>query len=72
MGFFSAICNFFSGKSSSDTATTAWSSYGLTGVERYIRNQPAAAALTGVERYIRAQADTASLTGVERYIRAQG
>ena len=70
MGLFSAICNFFSGKSSSD-ATESSNNDGLTGVERYIRAQPASS-LTSVERYIRAQADTASLTGVERYIRAQG
>jgi len=58
MGLFASICNFFKGgdsspESSTNDANTASSGDGLTGVERYIRNQADVKPLTGVERYIR-------------------
>ena len=82
-GLFASICSFFGGLFSSDPASN---NDGLTGVERYIRNQAAAsstgvdsyiqsqasATLTGVEQYIQNQANATQLTGVERYIRNQG
>jgi hypothetical protein len=77
-GFFASICSFFCGlfSSSSKETTSATpantNSDGLTGVERYIRNQAAnAKPLTGVEKYIRNQAAAKPLTGVEKYIRNQ-
>ncbi|MDT8371124.1 MAG: hypothetical protein RQ783_03910 [Gammaproteobacteria bacterium] len=78
-GFFASMCDFFCGlfsSSSSDkgsaTASTA-NNDGLTGVERYIRNQVATTAkqLTGVEKYIRNQAATKPVTSVEAYIQNQ-
>ncbi len=77
---FASICSFFSGLFSSDTdnagsTSTASSNKdndGLTGVERYIRNQASKSnQLTGVEAYIRNQATSQKTTGVEAYIRNQ-
>lgn len=77
-GFFASICDFFCGlfSSKSDEAQTSAastaSSDGLTGVERYIRNQASSTpSLTGVEKYIRAQASATPMTGVEAYIQKQ-
>ncbi len=73
-GFFASICSFFAGlfSSDSDQSNTASSSDGLTGVERYIRNQVASAStLTGVESYIRNQANAKPATGVDNYISSQ-
>jgi len=70
-GLFASICGFFKGLFSSDSeqSSAAATSDGLTGVERYIRNQAnSTSQLTGVERYIQNQANTPALTGVARYI----
>jgi len=76
-GLFASICGFFKGLFSSDsaqsssTANASANNDGLTGVERYIRNQANSAnQITSVERYIRNQKSTA-ITSVERYIRNQ-
>lgn len=76
-GFFASMCDFFCGLFSSDSdkntavASTA-NGDGLTGVERYIRNQAATAKpLTGVEKYIRNQIAVKPVTGVEAYIQNQ-
>jgi len=80
-GFFASICGFFAGLCSSDSdqsksnvADASSSSDGLTGVERYIRNQTTMITKppTGVEQYIQNQASAEQLTGVEQYIRNQG
>ncbi len=74
-GFIASICSFFGGLFSSDSdqvtsSNTSSTNDGLTGVERYIRNQAAAASsLTGVEAYI--QAGSKPVTSVEAYIRNQ-
>jgi hypothetical protein len=78
-GFFASICDFFKGLFSADESenTPAGNNKnndGLTGVERYIRNQQqGGSSLTGVERYIRNQMANGSKpqTGVEKYIRQQ-
>jgi len=73
-GLFASICGFFKGLFSSDSeqsvSNTSANSDGLTGVERYIRNQAASTTsqMTGVERYIQNQASAPALTGVARYI----
>lgn len=77
-GLFASICGFLKGLFSSEPATAtskvAKANDGLTGVERYIRNQSQnGSALTGVEQYIRNQATSnKSVTGVEQYVRNQG
>jgi hypothetical protein len=75
---FASICSFFSGLFSSDnagstsTVSASKDNDGLTGVERYIRNQASKSnQLTGVEAYIRNQATSQQTTGVEAYIRNQ-
>ncbi len=80
-GLLASICGFFKGLFSSDKSccddkpatTQSKSNDGLTGVERYIRNNAQSGSqLTGVEKYIRKQlADNKPLTGVESYIRNQ-
>jgi len=75
-GLFASICGFFKSLFSSSPAssdTKAANNDGLTGVERYIRNQAQGGSqLTGVEQYIRNQAvSTKAVTGVEAYIRNQ-
>ena len=85
-GFFASICGFFKGLFQSDSdsfckpeSTSAASSApkktndGLTGVERYIRNQSQnGAKLTGVEKYIRNQLSANKpVTSVEKYIRSK-
>ncbi len=76
-GFFASICDFFcglfsSGSDKNTTVASATNNDGLTGVERYIRNQAATAKpLTGVEKYIRNQAAAKPVTGVEAYIQNQ-
>ena len=71
MSLLSSICDFFSGLFSSNPSATSAASKatGLTGVEQYIRNQPA---LTGVAKYIISQTKAAKGTSVEQYIRNQG
>lgn len=76
-GLFASICGFFKSLFSSEPATAssnAATNDGLTGVERYIRNQSQnGSALTGVEQYIRNQTTSnKSVTGVEQYVRNQG
>ena len=75
---FASICSFFCGLFSSDNAVSASTASsnqdndGLTGVERYIRNQASKNnQLTGVEAYIRNQANAQKVTSVEAYIRNQ-
>jgi hypothetical protein len=75
---FASICSFFSGLFSSDnagstsTVSSSKNNDGLTGVERYIRNQTSKSnQLTGVEAYIRNLAATQKTTGVEAFIRNQ-
>tara|TARA_R110001606_G_scaffold395213_1_gene567094 strand:+ start:97624 stop:97920 length:297 start_codon:yes stop_codon:yes gene_type:complete len=75
-GLFATICSFFNGLFSSDIASSASqvssnkNNDGLTGVERYIRNQASTSSqLTGVEAYLRSQSATQIITGVEAYIR---
>lgn len=79
-GFFASICSFFGGLFSSDsdqttgnanTSSTSANSDGLTGVERYIRNQAStgSSSITSVEAYI--QAKSKPVTSVEAYIRNQ-
>jgi hypothetical protein len=75
---FASISSFFSGLFSSDnasstsTVSSSKDSDGLTGVERYIRDQTSKSnQLTGVESYIRNQATSQKTTGVEAYIRNQ-
>ena len=79
-GFFASICDFFCGlfssnaeKSSTEASVaSAVSNDGLTGVERYIRNQASnAKPLTGVEKYIQNQAAAKPVTSVEAYIQNQ-
>lgn len=80
-GFFASICEFFKGLFSEDqtdnkapAATNKNNNDGLTGVERYIRNQKQGGSnLTGVERYVRNKMANGSKpqTGVEKYIRQQ-
>lgn len=79
-GFFASICDFFkslfgsapAAEASKSSAPAAANNDGLTGVERYIRNQTnQSEQLTGVEKYIRNQANAKPLTGVEKYIRNQ-
>lgn len=78
-GFFASICDFFKGLFSGDEtdntpAANNKNNDGLTGVERYIRNQQqGGSSLTGVERYIRNKMANGSKpqTGVEKYIRQQ-
>jgi len=88
MSLLSSICDFFGNLFSSDTAQSSQSNNdGLTGVERYIRDQKSSEskpltgveqyiqnqpALTGVARYILNQANAPKLTSVEQYIRNQG
>jgi len=72
-GLFGSICDFFKGLFSSDSAqstnNTSANNDGLTGVERYIRNQATSTSqVTGVEQYIQNQANAPALTGVARYI----
>lgn len=76
-GLFASICGFFKSLFSSDPATAssnAAANDGLTGVERYIRNQSqSGSSLTGVEQYVRNQATSnKAVTGVEQYVRSQG
>lgn len=76
-GLLASICDFFKGLFSADEtentpAASNKNNDGLTGVERYIRNQQnGGSSLTGVERYIRNKMANGSkpLTGVEKYIR---
>lgn len=84
-GFFASICGFFKGLFSSDSdscckpeSTSAASAPkktndGLTGVERYIRNQSQnGTKLTGVEKYVRNQLSANKpATGVEKYLRSK-
>jgi len=76
-GLLASICDFFTGLFSSDPANTSSASVsnndGLTGVERYIRNQAdTSTQVTGVEKYIQNQAaSSTAATGVEQYIRNQ-
>lgn len=75
-GLFASICDFFKGLFSSAPASSSSavaSNDGLTGVERYIRNQAdSGSQLTGVEKYIRSQTtNPTQVTGVEQYIRNQ-
>ena len=84
-GLLASICGFVKGLFSSSpeavskpaaaTGATdaAKTGDGLTGVERYIRNQPQGGSdLTGVEQYIRNQVTSSKpVTGVESYIRNQ-
>lgn len=75
-GFIASICGFVKGLFSSSPAAEskpAAANDGLTGVERYIRNQSQGGAkLTGVEQYIRNQATSSKpVTGVEQYLRNQ-
>jgi len=68
-GLFASICGFFKGLFSSDSEQSSAASDGLTGVERYIRNQAnSSSQVTSVERYIQNQASAPALTGVARYI----
>jgi len=68
-GLFASICGFFKGLFSSDSEQSTAASGGLTGVERYIRNQEnTTSQVTGVERYIQNQASAPAVTGVARYI----
>lgn len=75
-GLFASICGFFKGlfssvpeQTSAPAADASANNDGLTGVERYIRNNEGVSnQVTSVERYIRNQAAT-SITGVETYIR---
>ncbi|WP_438971421.1 hypothetical protein [Methylophaga sp.] len=75
-GLLASICGFVKSLFSSEPATTAKPAAkdGLTGVERYIRNQAqSGSSLTGVEQYIRNQATSnKAVTGVEEYLRNQG
>lgn len=76
-GLFASICGFFKSLFSAEpaaAASNAATNDGLTGVERYIRNQSQnGSALTGVEQYIRNQTTSnKSVTGVEQYVRNQG
>ena len=81
-GFFASVCGFFKSLFSSSPSPAPTSSAkqspaaktandGLTGVERYIRNQSnSGSELTGVEKYIRNKATTVTvITSVEQYIR---
>lgn len=77
-GFLASLCGFFKGLFSSAPAAenkpaAPAANDGLTGVERYIRNQAQGGSqLTGVEQYIRNKAISSKpLTGVEQYIRNQ-
>ncbi|MCX4187333.1 hypothetical protein [Methylophaga sp. OBS4] len=75
-GVFVSICDFVKSLFSPSPASTqsaAAANDGLTGVERYIRNQAQKGIqLTGVERYIRSQTTNSKpLTGVEQYVRNQ-
>jgi hypothetical protein len=81
-GLMASICGFFkslfSGAPAAETSApaateAAASNDGLTGVERYNRNQAnTSSELTGVEKYIRNQAaNNKPVTGVEAYIRNQ-
>jgi hypothetical protein len=76
-GLFASICDFFTGLFSSEPASTSSASAskndGLTGVERYIRNQTnTSTQITGVEKYIQSQAtNSTAATGVEQYIQNQ-
>ncbi|WP_297807750.1 hypothetical protein [uncultured Methylophaga sp.] len=75
-GLLASICGFFKGLFSSSPAADnkpAAANDGLTGVERYIRNQAQGGAqLTGVEQYIRNQVSSNTpVTGVEQYVRSQ-
>lgn len=75
-GFFASLCGFFNSLFSSSPAAenkSAAANDGLTGVERYIRNQAQSGSqVTGVEQYIRNQAiNSKPLTGVEQYVRNQ-
>ncbi len=75
-GLLASICGFFKDLFSSDsaasTATSNTHNDGLTGVERYIRDQASKAnQVTGVEAYIRNQANAQQVTSVEAYIRSQ-
>ena len=83
-GFFASICSFFKGLFSSDNdscckpesktaAAPKNTNDGLTGVERYIRNQTQSGSkLTGVEKYIRNKLSANKpVTGVEKYLRSK-
>jgi hypothetical protein len=76
-GLFASICDFFTGLFSSESASTSSASVsnndGLTGVERYIRNQDnTSTQVTGVEKYIQSQVtNSTAATGVEQYISNQ-
>ncbi len=83
-GFFASICSFFKGLFSSDNdscckpesksaAAPNKTNDGLTGVERFIRNQSnSGSKLTGVEKYIRnLLSANKPTTGVDRYIRTK-
>jgi hypothetical protein len=81
-GFLASVCGFFKSLFSSSpspaptssakpSSPAAKSNDGLTGVERYIRNQSnSGSQLTGVEKYIRNKTTTTTVvTSVEQYIR---
>lgn len=75
-GLLASICDFFKGLFSADetdnTPAANNNNDGLTGVERYIRNQQqGGSSLTGVENYIRNKMANGSKpqTGVEKYLR---
>jgi len=83
-GFLASISDFFKDLFTAENAATAAAAPttsaeiadgnddGLTGVERYIRNQASKSSeVTGVEAYIRNQASAPQVTGVETYIRNQ-